>query len=46
MEDEYDSEKLHWEIWKSKKQKERIPFNKDTFEKLMDEWLEKWAEIE
>jgi len=44
--DDGDGEKLHWEVWKSRKQKEGIPFDKDAFEKLLDGWLERWANIE
>lgn len=41
---ENGDEKLRWELWKSRKQ-ETVLFNKKTFEKLLDEWLDKWAGI-
>lgn len=35
-----DSEgNLRWELWKDKFAGVRLPFNKDTLEQLMDEWL-------
>ncbi len=46
IQDEDDSEKLYWEIWKGRKQEDRIPLNKETFESLLNEWLERWAEID
>jgi hypothetical protein len=39
-----DNGELHWVIWRSRKEKE-IPFNKDTLENLLNEWLEKWEKI-
>ncbi len=30
---------LRWELWKDKFSRARLPFNKDTLEQLMDEWL-------
>lgn len=38
-------EQFHWELWKNRKQKENILFNKDSFEKILDTWLEKWTEV-
>ena len=40
---ENGDEKLQWELWKNRK--DTIIFNKKTFEKLLDEWLDKWAGI-
>jgi len=37
IQDEGNGEKLHWEVWKSRKQKKGIPFDKNVFEKLMNE---------
>jgi len=43
---EDDDGKFRWEIWKSRKQQEDVKkFNKETFEGMLDEWLEKWAGI-
>ena len=43
---EDNDEQLHWEIWKSRKQKENIKnFTKESFEKLIGQWLEKWTDI-
>ncbi|HGY12063.1 MAG TPA: hypothetical protein ENK36_06840 [Desulfobacterales bacterium] len=38
-------EQFHWELWKNRKQEEKILFNKDSYEKLLDTWLEKWTEV-
>ncbi len=46
IQDEGNGEKLHWEVWKSRKQKKGIPFDKNVFEKLMNEWLERWEDME
>ncbi len=43
---EKHNNELHWEIWKRKRQQETILFNKETFEELLNEWLEKWTEID
>jgi len=31
--------RLRWELWRSKFSGPRLPFNKDTFERLLEEWL-------
>ena len=42
-----DDGKFRWEIWKSRKQREDVTkFDKETFEGLLDRWLEKWAGFE
>lgn len=46
IEDEENTEARHWEIWKNRKQKERTMFDKETFEKILDDWLEKWTSVE
>ena len=46
MENEENREDRHWEIWKSRKQQDRMKFDKETFETLLDEWLEKWASVQ
>jgi hypothetical protein len=35
---------FYWEIWKSRKEGGE-KFNKESLEELIDNWLEKWAEI-
>lgn len=43
---EDNDEKIYWEIWKSRKQKEKIKkFTKESFENLIGEWLEEWTDI-
>jgi len=42
---EEDNEQLYWEMRKSRKQLETDKFSKESFEKLIDKWLDKWAEI-
>jgi len=46
QDEEDNSEKLRWEIWKGRRQEDRIPLNKETFESLLNEWLERWAETD
>ena len=43
IENEENKEARHWEIWKNRKQKERMMFNKEAFEKILNEWIEKWT---
>ncbi|MCP4349090.1 MAG: hypothetical protein GY795_26720 [Desulfobacterales bacterium] len=38
---ENGDEKTQWELWKSRKDTKL--FNKNTFEELLDEWLDKWT---
>lgn len=45
IQDEDDSEKLYWDVWESRDQEERIPLDKKTFERVLDGWLERWADI-
>jgi hypothetical protein len=40
-----NGDQLHWELWKSSNDRDKFPFAKETFEKLLNEWLDKWAEI-
>jgi len=40
-----EKEGFYWELLRNRKQKDKILFTKESFEKLLDEWLEKWAEI-
>ncbi len=42
---ENEDERLRWELWKSSDERDKFPFTQDTFEKLLNRWLEKWAEI-
>lgn len=43
---EDDDGEFRWEIWKSRRQREDVrAFNKETFEEMLDEWLDKWAGI-
>ena len=37
--------RLRWELWKSSDERDKFPFTQDTFERLLNGWLEKWAEI-
>ena len=41
---ENDKNHLQWELWKSNKNTDRFLFNKDGFEKLMSEWIDKVSE--
>ncbi len=45
IENEGNRKERHWEVWKNRKQQERVLFNKDAFEKILDEWLEKWTSV-
>jgi hypothetical protein len=43
---EDDNEKFHWEIRKNRMEKENIIiFNKETFEIVLNDWLDKWTDI-
>jgi hypothetical protein len=43
---EEDDGQFDWEIWKSGRQKEAPErFNRESFEKLIGGWLEKWADV-
>ncbi len=42
---ERQKNKLQWELWRSNKKHDKSPFNKDTFEKLLNEWIDKTDNI-
>ncbi|MDM8548522.1 hypothetical protein QUF72_00540 [Desulfobacterales bacterium HSG2] len=42
---ENEDRHLRWELWKSSDERDKFPFTRNTFEKLLNGWLEKWAEI-
>jgi len=44
--EEGEDERFHWEVWKNRKQREQILFDKEIFEKILDEWLERLAKIQ
>lgn len=46
IENDENTEARHWEIWKNRKQKEQMIFNKVAFEKILDEWIEIWTSAE
>ncbi len=42
---EMQKNKLEWELWRSSKDHDKFPFNKDTFEKLLSDWIDKEDKI-
>jgi len=42
---ERQKNELRWELWKNNKDHNKSPFNKDTFEKLLSEWIDKTDKI-
>lgn len=38
---ENDKNSLQWELWKSNKNRDRFLFDRNIFEKLMSEWIDK-----
>ena len=36
---------FHWEVWKNRKQRDQILFDRKTFEEILDEWLERLAKV-
>ena len=45
VENKENSEIMHWELYKGKGQQDRVVFDKETFENLLNEWLENWTDI-
>ena len=43
--EEEEIERFHWEVWKNRKQREQILFDKKIFEEILDQWLERLAKI-
>ncbi|RLC14578.1 MAG: hypothetical protein DRI57_14220 [Deltaproteobacteria bacterium] len=42
---ENEDKRLSWELWKSSDRRDRFPFTQDTFESLLNRWLDRWAEV-
>ncbi|MDM8548663.1 hypothetical protein QUF72_01245 [Desulfobacterales bacterium HSG2] len=36
---------FHWEVWKGRRQREQILFDRKIFEKILEEWLERLAKV-